>query len=796
MRIEVTEATKMNTFLQNSSNCPVLLLSGVVDTKSAMLEPGKFARVVIPSPLRQSLVYGIPPPLLDRIFPGMRVLIPMQKRTVTGVVWEILDQSSLPQVKEIIALLDDRPILDLDLLKLAQWISQYYLTSLGEVLATMLPPNSRRESQRTIILKDAYPAVTDDLEQKLVQLLAQRKGKLTVKFLTRYFSGQNIDSLIARLEKRGVVDVEDRLAKQRRKTQYPPNSVECSLAATANGFNLTGEQTEALRPLSQQLDQNSFKTFLLHGVTGSGKTEVYLRAIEKARSLGRSSLVLIPEISLTPQLLDRVTGRFPGRVGVLHSALTAAERWAQWWRIANRNVDVVVGARSAVFAPLPNLGLIVVDEEHDSSYKQEDSLRYNGRDVAVVRGKLLNCPVVLGSATPSLESYQNCRLGRYQLLEISQRVEQRPLPTIELCDLRTQYRSPDSAKRRSNQSKVATVKDSDQPLMAQTFVDALQQNFLAKRQTLIFLNRRGFANFLQCTLCGYVWRCPHCSVTLTSHLKQKNLSCHHCDYRRPTTHTCPECKNESLAAIGAGTEQIETVLQQIVPDARIARMDRDTTSKRGSQEALIRRWEKGDIDILVGTQMITKGHDVFGVTLVGALLADLSLNLPDFRAAERTFQLLSQVGGRSGRGDDPGRVIIQTYAPDHYALQFLLTHDYQGFFNTESEFRRALNYPPFGRVINLRFDGPKLAQVEKQAQSTAQELRELQNRSIKFRDEIEVLGPAPAPIEKLRNRFRWQLLLKGKQSSLLLELARHALKSFPRSRSVRLHVDVDPYSML
>ncbi|HEX9453202.1 MAG TPA: primosomal protein N', partial [Candidatus Binatia bacterium] len=561
-----------------------------------MLEPQKFARVVIPSRLKHPLVYAIPTALLDRIAPGMRVLIPLQKRTMTGVVWEIIEQSSLLEVKQILAVMDDLTILDVDLLKLAQWISQYYLAPLGEVLGTMLPPNSRRESQRTVRLQANHPPVGDELEQKIVQFVHQRKGKITVKLLTRQFPEQNIESLITRLELQGVIDIEDHLAKQRQKPHAAPNSVRSAAVSAGNRFQLTAEQDLALRPIAQQLEQNSFMTFLLHGVTGSGKTEVYLRAIEHARSLGRSSLVLIPEISLTPQLLDRVTARFPGKVGVLHSALTAAERWAQWWHIANGNVDVVVGARSAVFAPLPKLGLIVVDEEHDSSYKQEDSLRYNGRDVAVVRGKLQGCPVILGSATPALESYENCRQGRYQLLEITKRVEKRPLPTIELCDLRTQYRSPDSAKRTPHKGSIVAAKDNDQPLMSKLFIEALQQNFSAKRQTLIFLNRRGFANFLQCTSCGYVWRCPHCSVTLTLHLKHKQLSCHHCDYRRPTTNVCPECKNESLTAIGAGTEQIEATLQQIVPDARIARMDRDTTGRRGSHEALIRGWEKGEID--------------------------------------------------------------------------------------------------------------------------------------------------------------------------------------------------------
>jgi primosomal protein N' (replication factor Y) len=660
----------------------------------------------------------------------------------------------------------------------------------------VLPPNSRRDSKRTVVLKPYLPPIDDELCQKIVAALAQHKGKLNAKSLNRQFPGQNIDRILLRLESLGAIAIEDHLAHQRRRKPALINLQPIAAADPEIRFELIQEQQTALQLISKSIEPGRFETFLLHGVTGSGKTEVYLRAIERTQALGRRSLILIPEISLTPQLLDRVNRRFPGKVGVLHSALTAAERWAQWWHILRGNVDVVIGARSAVFAPIPKLGLIVVDEEHDSSYKQEDGLRYNGRDVAVVRGKLSSCPVILGSATPALESYENCRQGRYRLLEIGQRVEQRALPQIETVDLRTQFPKTLASANARAANPTVKAKSGARPVMSDLFVKLLRENLAAKHQTLIFLNRRGFANFLQCTVCGYLWRCPYCSVTLTLHLKQKIISCHHCDYRRPATNLCPECKNESLMAVGAGTEQIEAALRELVPQARIARMDRDSTAQRGSQEALIRQWGRGEIDILVGTQMITKGHDVAGVTLVGALSADLSLNLPDFRAAERTFQLLSQVAGRSGRGDDPGRVIIQTYAPDHYVMQFLVGHDYQGFFNAESEFRRTLNYPPYGRLINLRLDGPKAAQVESQAKALAAALRQLHSRTEKFREQIEVLGPAPAPIEKLRNRFRWQLLLKGKQSSALLDFARQARQIAPKSRSVRLHIDVDPYSML
>jgi primosomal protein N' (replication factor Y) len=761
-----------------------------------MSQAPKFAQIVVPAPLRDPLIYSIPEPLKGRIAPGTRVLIPLQKRIVTGIVLDFLEQTPLTQTKEIVDRLDDEPILDRHLLDLAQWIAQYYLTSLGEVLSTMLPPNSRRQSHKSVVLKRAGLPIIDDLAKKILGELERHKGRLSVATLSKKFPGQNIDRLLARMEALGAVEVAERMHKQRRVPAEPAGPAAHPPIVTRTTVALTTEQNSAYRTILDRIEGGGFETFLLHGVTGSGKTEVYIRAMERMNQLGRRSLVLIPEISLTPQLLDRLNARFPDKIGVLHSGLTGAERWAQWRRIARGQLDVVVGARSAVFAPVPGLGLIIVDEEHDASYKQEDGVRYNGRDVAVVRGKLLECPVILGSATPALESYENCRQGRYRLLEITRRVAQRPLPPIEAIDLRTQF-NPDSFFEPGKAAWTTNPKNiPDRRLISGPLAQALTANLQAGHQTLIFLNRRGFANFVQCRLCGHVWRCPYCSVTLTLHLKQNRISCHHCDYRRPNTEICPQCQNASLGGIGSGTERVEQALKELVPRARVARMDRDTTSKRGSHEEIIRRWERGEIDVLVGTQMVTKGHDVSGVTLVGALLADLSLNLPDFRAAERTFQLLSQVAGRAGRGDYPGKVIVQTYAPDHYAMQHLVAHDYKGFFQAESEFRRALNYPPFGRLVNLRLDGPKLAEVEKKAHDLATKLHEIQARKPAYRDQIEVLGPATAPIEKLRNRYRWQILLRGKQSAVLLEFARHARELFPRAPNVRLHIDVDPYSML
>ena len=752
-----------------------------------MAERQKFVLAAVPGPLKDPLVYAVPAALDGQLRSGMRALVPLRKRTVTGVLLEFVDASPVPDTKPIVALLDEEPILDSHLIRLARWIAQYYLAALGEVISAMLPSSSRRQSQRMVFLKEPQAPAIGGLEEKVLEELRRVKGKTSAKSLAVKFAGENFNRILARLEKLGAVRVENHLTGQRPRKHRLVVATKDAPSRIPARFELTAEQQSALDAIQSRIEKGGFETFLLHGVTGSGKTEVYIRAMECAKKLGRKSLVLIPEISLTPQLLDRLQARFPGRVGVLHSALTAAERWAQWQEIRGGGIDVVVGARSAVFAPIPDLGLIIVDEEHDPSYKQEDGVRYNGRDVAVVRGKLLGCPVILGSATPALESYENCRQHRYRLLEITRRVEERPMPVVEAIDLRTQFRARESGAEKSD--------GSDTQLVSARLARALQQNLQDGRQTLIFLNRRGFANFLQCDQCGYVWRCPHCSVTLTLHLRLKSISCHHCDYRRPTTDICPECQSPTLAGIGSGTERIEQALKRLAPQARVARMDRDTTGKRGSHEELIRRWEKGEIDILVGTQMITKGHDVSGVTLVGALLADLSLNLPDFRAAERTYQLLSQVAGRSGRGEHPGHVMIQTYAPDHYAIRHLARHDYKNFFAAESAFRQDLNYPPFSRLVNLRLDGPKAAAVEKHAQRLAARLRELKNAKTEKFATVEILGPATAPIEKLRNRYRWQLLLRGRQSAALLELAKHARELLP-ARSVRLHIDVDPYSML
>ncbi len=739
-----------------------------------------YAQVAIPSPLKGALTYAVPDRMGEELEIGMRVLVPLGRRRMTGLVIGFSESATVRGIREIIELLDERPIVDPPLLQLCHWAARYYLAPLGEVLGAVLPAGLRVESQRVVAVCNPDALIPEGRARELWAEL-QEKRQIPLRTLSKRYAGRYFSRALDDLVNCGAVEIREVWRGRRKKEKE--SLVSTDGEPVAESWQLTMEQETALSAIQKRIQQGGFETFLLFGITGSGKTEIYLRALEQAQRYKKRSLILVPEISLTLQLLERVRARFPGQVGVLHSALSPAERRTQWWRMMRGDVMVVVGARSAVFAPLPELGLIIVDEEHDPSYKQEEGLRYQARDLAVVRGQLLRCPVVLGSATPSLESFHNSCEKRYHPLELTRRVAERSLPTVELVDLRSEIREI-----------VGRQDGSGAFIFSVPLKEALRQNYKLGRQTLLFLNRRGFANFLQCRLCGFVERCPNCSVTLTFHLRQRRIKCHHCDFQKPTEDLCPECGNLSLLPFGIGTEQVEQEIQRLIPEAHVGRMDRDTTRRRGSQERLLKEWEKGEIDVLVGTQMIAKGHDVAGVTLVGVLHADLSLNVPDFRAAERTFQLLSQVAGRAGRGNRPGKVIVQTYAPHHYALSAVVTHDYRNFFQSEIDFRRALNYPPFTRLVLLRLDGPRAVEVKQCAELLGTRLRAEGSKT--GAEGIQILGPASAPIERLRGRYRWQILVKGKQSAWVLQLARRARKLFEGPRSVRFGVDVDPQNML
>ena len=735
----------------------------------------KFALVAVPAPLREPLTYAVPEALGSRLEVGMRVLVPLGRRRVTGVVTGFQPRSPVAGTREVAECLDHEALLDEAFLKLCRWAADYYVAPLGEVLAAALPPLLRTES-RVVAAFARYPeGLRGGIDREVLDAL--RRGPMTPGALSRRFPRRGVKAALDRLVEAGAVTLEDRLrghVREARRRKQPVPEETPGAAPASRAPALTREQRRALGAMDERLGEGGFETVLLHGVTGSGKTEVYLQAMERVRRRGRQCLILVPEIALTPQLLDRLEARFPGDVAVLHSGLASAERWRQWWRIVHGAVNVVAGARSAVFAPVRNLGLIVVDEEHDPGYKQEEGVRYHARDLAVVRGRIVGCPVILGSATPSVESYHNARSGRYRLAELTGRVESRPMPDVEVVDL-----------------KNGPARPARDGIFSAPLLQALQENHALGRQSLVFLNRRGFASFLQCQACGFVVRCPHCSISLTYHLGRDSTFCHHCGFRRRKADACPGCGNLSLGEVGFGTERVEHELRRLLPKARIGRMDRDTTSPRGAQERIFRSWEKGDLDILVGTQMIAKGHDVGGVTLVGVVLADSSLNLPDFRAAEKTFQIISQVAGRAGRAQGPGRVIVQTLAPGHYCFDRARVHDYRGFFATETEFRRELGYPPFRHLVHLRLDGAHEGRVARGARELVRGLRR-----DPAGDAVEILGPAPAPISRLRNRYRWQILLKGRSRPTLLALARRAVALMPAGKAVRIHVDVDPYHML
>jgi len=784
----------------------------------------------------------LPPAGHAAVAAGTRVLIPVGSRRCMGLVCASVAKSEAPgPLREAIAVLEEEPVLDARLLQLVRWMADYYLAPLGEAIATALPGALRIETERRAELADPQPEaeVPRGLATEVAALL-RAEGSLPLSTL-RQRLGPGAPSAVERMRRRGFVrlvervrreaaptrhislyealareDTGDRLARRpalralydylrghplrradaaelrasfpnaaaklrelvtaglvRRRSEEIYRPVLPPVAGPDRPVTLTAAQQEAVSAVAGALE-TGFATFLLRGVTGSGKTEVYLHAIAAALTRHRGALVLVPEISLTHQLVDRVRARFGEQVAVLHSQLGPGERWDEWRRIARGEAAIVIGARSAVFAPLRQPGVIIVDEEHDAAYKQADGVHYQGRDVAVMRGKLSDCPVLLGSATPSMESFHNAQGGRYRLLELPERVTARPLPEVELVDLRDPKRT-------------------GTPVLSPPVTAALEANLITSGQSLILLNRRGFANFLQCRACGDPLMCPNCSVTLTWHRRWRALRCHYCGHTVPPPEQCPECGEPALEIWGTGTEQVEARLREAYPAARIARMDRDTTRRKGSQARLLADWARGRLDILVGTQMVAKGHDIPGVTLVAVLRADLSLNFPDFRAAEQTFQLLSQVAGRAGRGDRAGRVLVETLQPNHYSLQAAARHDFAAFATQELAARRELEYPPFSRLVLLRFEGERREEVDELAGQAATRLRRLAGRP------FTVLGPAPAPLERLRQRHRRQILLRGRSGPALRRAAGEIVQAFhdnARRHAVRLIVDVDPYNML
>jgi primosomal protein N' (replication factor Y) (superfamily II helicase) len=734
--------------------------------------------VAIPLHLDSTFHYLVPPELAAEMATGKRVLVPFGRRRLIGLVLGPVESAA--ELKPVIALLDPEPLLTSHELEFLRWASSYYLHPLGEVVRAALPagllapprPESQDESprdQRLAIQREPFFRVSAGCEAhpRLGSRALEIFGALAA---TDELSRAELRTLfgepgpqLKRLVELGLI------TREEREVYRDPFREE--IVPRDEKLLLNSHQAAACAALSAALHRNSFAPFLLHGVTGSGKTEVYLQTIATAMESGKNALVLVPEIALTPQLVKRFRRRFPCPIAVLHSGLSNGERYDEWRRIRRGEVRIVIGARSAIFAPLADLGIIVVDEEHEPTYKQSEGFRYNARDLALVRGKRSGAVVLLGSATPLLTTIHGAREGKLQLLELPERVRGLPLPEIAVSDLRGR--------------KGTTLSG---PLLK-----ALGQNLENGGQTLVFLNRRGFATYLVCGDCGYVFRCPNCSVTLTYHRKADRVACHYCDYSIPAPSACPECKGGAITHLGQGTERVEDELRERFPQARIARMDRDTTTGKGGHARVLKGLEEGTTDILVGTQMIAKGHDFPGVTLVGVLAIDSILNFPDFRSAERAYQLLTQVVGRAGRGDNPGRVVVQSLMPEHYAIARALAHDGAGFYREELIFREEAGYPPFAHLAALHFSGNREEPVKTGAGGAAALLNRLR-RSRGGR--VEILGPVPAPLAKVRGRYRWQILLKSRRRDTLHGLLKAFHTEWSSPAGIRTFIDVDPVELM
>jgi primosomal protein N' (replication factor Y) len=746
-------------------------------------------RVAVPVPALDPLTYAVPdecdpPPL------GARVIVPLGARLVTGIVVEpIPDAPARGQIRRIDRVLDDRPFVPAEVVQLARWTAEYYAAGVGDTIPMLLPPmarGSRADAHKTIRVAAITPAGLEALaavggsvptprQREALELLAGSASGLAIRTLAA--RGISVDAVL-RLARQGLVSVRhDRIDRD-------PFSGAAGGAAGAGGAptielatrQLTEEQAAAIERLRAIAATGAFRVALLHGVTGSGKTEIYLRLAAMARDGGRRALVLVPEISLTPAVAGQFRQAFAARVAIQHSGLSDGERHDQWQRIRRGDVDVVVGTRSAVFAPLERVGLIVVDEEHDPSYKQDEIPRYNGRDVAIVRGRRAGALVVLGSATPSMETYYNAMAGRYERVVLERRVFDRPLPAVTIVDMREEYAEAGPEVVLSRRLRAAVTRRLDEG-----------------EQALVLLNRRGFSTSVFCRQCAETLDCPNCSVSLVVHGEgaARRARCHYCNYATRLPLACPLCGGPFLEASGLGTQRLEAEVKKAWPGARVGRLDRDAIRRRGALAELLSRFRDGKIDVLVGTQMIAKGHDFPRVTLVGVISADVGLGLADFRASERTFQLLTQVAGRAGRGAQPGEALIQTLYPDHYSIRLACDQNYRAFYAREVKFREAMRYPPAVALVNVVVRASTFAGALDAASDLVQRLRRMTAPGPGTR----VLGPAPAPIGRLRGEYRAQLLIKGNSRRRMREALQAALGERPDLQR-RVVVDVDPISVL
>lgn len=744
------------------------------------------ASVAVGRPVRGEFDYRVPPELQGQLRPGQRVLVPFGRGKALGFY---LGASSRPvpagvRLKEIVQSLETTPALPEELLPLLRFAAEHYRYPLGEVIRGALPPGlATAEEERPVApeVVEVAVATPSASEPGVGQTLSRAPAQgAALNYLLAVGGRAPMDELVraipgarrplGALVERGLVRIE----REPIRRQSPEGWRHERPAA------LTSEQAHAVSALESALDERTFRPFLLQGVTGSGKTEVYLRLVESALARGLGSLILVPEIALTPQLVGRFRSRFGPQVAVLHSGLKDRERLRDWRALREGRLKVAVGVRSAVFAPIQALGVVVVDEEHDGSFKQEEKLRYQARDLAVVRGKQAGAVVVLGSATPSLETLENARRGRYGLLEMRQRVDDRPMPRIETIDLRLE------------RPRDAGGGEAEPPILSAPLAAGLEEVLNRGQQAILFLNRRGHSTYLVCEVCGHSLHCRDCDVCMTHHLSSGRVMCHYCGRSEAVPNACRECGGPVLK-LGVGTERVAEEVAARFPRARVARLDRDAATSAEKVTELLSRFARRELDVLVGTQMVAKGHDFPGVTLVCVLLADSSLAIPDFRAAERTLQLLTQVSGRAGRGSDAGRVLIQTYNPDSDPIRRVLAHDFTGFADRELQWRKSLAYPPFARMAAVRLEGSH----PERAAEAARSLGQVAARALPPGRNVRLLGPAPAPISRIKGKSRWQLLLKAPTYSEMNGVLDALEAKLPDlHHSVRVSIDLDPVAML
>ena len=738
-----------------------------------------YARVIIDRSIQRELDYLIPEILAEKVSIGSRVRVPFRERSALATVVALLAETDATGLRPIEALVGDKPALSPKLVELGRWMSTYYCCPIEAVMRSLLPQVIRRAEvgwKKQLFVGAAREIAPDEVEKlrrrapkqaELLEAVAKLRQPVPAADLLRQTSLDN--QTLRALEKRGFVLLREQAVAR------DPHADEQFVAS--GNLILNAEQAAALAAVEEALaTPENAKPMLLHGVTGSGKTEIYLQAIRSTLVRGKTAIVLVPEISLTPQTVERFKSRFAeaqDTVAVLHSHLSEGERHDEWHKVQSGRARIVVGARSAVFAPLENLGLIVVDEEHETSYKQEEAPRYHARDVAVVRAKMEQCAVLLGTATPSLESYHNAVQQKYRLLNLTQRVDDCQMPLMRIVDLRLERRKEKSAAILSEK-------------LRQAITARLEKN----EQTILFLNRRGFSTSLLCSNCGEARDCPNCSVALTFHRGAARLTCHLCGHTAAVPKKCPACSQDTLIYSGFGTEKVEANVAQLFPEAIVRRMDADSMSRKDAYRETLHAFRSGKIDILVGTQMIAKGLHFPNVTLVGIINADLALHMPDFRAGERTFQLLTQVAGRAGRGETPGEVFVQTYTPFSPSIQFARHHDFAGYFQQELEFRERCDFPPFKHAVLITVRSPHEARAKLSAETMVRRLRETLGAEF-------ILGEStPAPLEKLQGQFRFHILMRGEAIVRLSRLIRETLDKLPLPEDVLASVDVDPYQLL